>query len=80
MSSQVVSLLHHQHQDHHPDDGADPGPRHGALDPQVVGEGDVVKVAHIRHLVRVVLESIPLIVILILSVVLLQLKMIDLNY
>ena len=75
---QVVPLLDHQEQDHGPDDGRDPGPGQGHLQPHVVCEGDVLKVTHIGDtVILVVPEALVLGVILIVAVILLQLVVIS---
>ena len=73
----MVSLLDHEQEDDSPDDGRDPGPGQGHLQPHVVSEGDVLKVAHIRDaVILVVPEALVLGVILIVAVILLQLVVI----
>jgi len=74
---EVVPLLDHQHEDDRPDDGTEPGPGQATLQPQVVSEGDVLKVAHVRDLVVVVPEAVVLGVELVVAVVLFQLVMVD---
>ena len=71
MSPEMVSLLDHQHQYDRPDDGTEPCTRQAALQSQVVSEGDVLKVAHIRDLVIVVPEAMVLRIELVVAVVLL---------
>ena len=73
----MVPLLDHQHEDDRPDDGTEPGPGQATLQPQVVSEGDVLKVAHVRDLVVVVPEAVVLGVELVVAVVLFQLVMVD---
>ena len=72
-----MPLLDHQHEDDCPEAGADPGPRHGALYPQVVSEGDVFKVANIRdRVLGIVPEAMMLGVEVIIAVILLQFIMV----
>lgn len=72
-----MSLLHHQQQDHCPDQGRDPGPGHADLQPHVVSVGDVLKVAHIGDaVILVVPESLILRVKLVVAMILLQLVMV----
>ena len=73
----MMSLLDHQHQDDGPDDCTEPGPGQAALQPQVISEGDMFKVAHIGDLVIVVPEAVVLGVELVVTVVLLQFVVVD---
>ena len=73
----MMSLLDHQHQNDGPDDRTEPCPGQAALQPQVVSEGDMFKVAHIGDLVIIVPEAMVLGVELVVTVVLLQLVVID---
>ena len=73
----MVPLLDHEEEDHSPDNGRDPGPSQGHLQPHVVCEGDILKVTHIGDaVILVVPEALVLGVILIVAVILLQLVVI----